>query len=204
MRNILIRKKIGSVGGFLEKNIADLLPISLLFICYVLGFLIGYSAVSGWDPASISNKAELFISLPFKQLYPSLAAVYTAVSIMVVLSGFSVFGFISAPVVVAVFASCCGACIRLSQVLYSGKTAILMNAAIVPVISFFCAILIQYGKSAVILSYCIFRSFQGDKAVLPRKPAIRSYLAAAPVVLFSAAALSLLQYFLIRLASAAV
>ncbi len=200
MQNMIIRKKIGSFGGFLEKNLAEYLPIFLLLTCYVLGFAIGYNGSQNMNSDETDRISQMFFSAPEKQFLPLAVSFYASVAVLTVLFGLSVCGFITVPVLTSFFGVACGYEMEIGRVLFAGKTYVIMIAGILPAISFFGAILIRYGKTASLLSYEIYGAFLHKSPGKPNRVDLRSYLSAGAAVLLSANVCSVAHYLALKIA----
>ena len=198
MHNMIIRKKIGSFGGFLEKNSAELIPILMLFVCYFLGYLIGYLLISKTDPIKLSRIFDYLAAASFKNIFAASFAYYVFFAILTSLSGLTLTGYFFIPILISFYGVICGVGASFTQTEFGGKGMFLIIALLLPIISFFGAVLIQYAKTAILLSYDIHCCFYQKKAAKGTKATIKTYLYAAAFVLILANICSVFQTLIIR------
>ncbi len=159
MRNMIFRKKIGTAGDFFEKNIAEALPVFLLFLCYMIGFFIGRAIAGNAAPEKYSAPVTTFFSLPADKTALWLFLFYLFYTLCDALAGLSVFGFIGIPVLTASYGVICGAAIKMIYAVYVGKNAIVPAAAVLPASAFFGASFLLSGKHAALYSFDIYSVF---------------------------------------------
>lgn len=196
MQTFRVRKKIGAVSLFLQRNLTDLLPLCSLFFCYFLGFLIGYASAGKIDPGRLLSFASVWSSLSVGKLTIVSLTIYIGASVMVILSGASLFGFVVVPMLTAVYGAVCGMSVYTAYAIFHGKELFLLLVTVLPVCSAFGAVLIQYGKTAALLS-CEILACHRDRSATP-KTTIGTYLSAAVILILVGCAAAVLQSVCIR------
>ncbi|MBR1810456.1 MAG: hypothetical protein IJ766_02250 [Clostridia bacterium] len=203
MQNMILRKRIGTIGGFFEQHAGELIPLSILLLCYFIGYITTFFIYRGSIATTVAALVDPwivdFFTYDFKHVFLVSVGFFLSFSLFETISGLSLFGFVCIPLLMMLYGGISAVMIGGIFLLFPGKNLVNRVMSVLPASSMFASVLILCGKHAALVSLNIYQSYV-QKTVQP-KPDLKRYFINSGICLFAALAVAVLNSGTMRLFS---